>query len=234
MSEGPPFAEPGSGEHPEGDSQPRLGRDQGSGGGTSPLGPESPGGQGIPSAEELALADRKARRGSVVSFLKELPFLIITSVIIAYLIKTFLLQPFYIPTGSMQPTLLPGDHVLVNKVIYRLGSPQSGDVTVFKSPIDRRKDFIKRVIAVEGQEISVADGQVYINGVPQVEPYAVGGKNLQPESSSLVLKSDEVFVMGDNRSNSQDSRFFGPVAEDAIVGKAFVIYWPPSRIRILR
>lgn len=233
MTERPSFADAG-GEQEDGQAEPRLPDRTNPEDVSTPNPPDVSKGGEFSGAGEGTAVGKGTRDSAVLGFLKELPVLIITSVVIAFLIKTFLLQPFYIPTGSMQPTLLPGDHVLVNKVVYRYASPSRGDVTVFESPIDRRKDFIKRIIAADGQEIKVEDGQVFLDGVPIAEPYAVGLDNLQPDSGTTALKKDEFFVMGDNRSNSQDSRYFGPISKDAIKGKAFVIYWPPSRIQLLQ
>ena len=173
------------------------------------------------------------KRGELIAFLKELPILIITAVILAWLIKAFVLQPFYIPSGSMEPTLYPGDRVLVNKFIYRLQEPKAGDVIVFVPPGDTNRDFIKRIVAVQGQEVEVKTGKVYINGKARSEPYTMSSydsNNFGPERVPL----NNLFVMGDNRPNSQDSRVFGPLSKNSVVGKAFMIYWPPQRIRFLK
>jgi len=173
------------------------------------------------------------KRGELIAFLKELPILIITAVILAWLIKAFVLQPFYIPSGSMEPTLYPGDRVLVNKFIYRLQEPKGGDVIVFVPPGDTNRDFIKRIVAVQGQEVEVKTGKVYINGKARFEPYTMSSydsNNFGPERVPL----NNLFVMGDNRPNSQDSRVFGPLSKNSVVGKAFMIYWPPQRIRFLK
>jgi signal peptidase I len=172
------------------------------------------------------------KKGELIAFLKELPILIITAVILAWLIKAYVVQPFYIPSGSMEPTLYPGDRVLVNKFIYRFQEPKPDDIVVFVPPGNTHKDFIKRIIAVEGQEVEVRGGRVYVSGKAKAEPYVISvydSNNYGPERISL----NNVFVMGDNRPNSQDSRVFGPLSEEKIVGKAFMIYWPPQRIRLL-
>jgi signal peptidase I len=169
------------------------------------------------------------QESTTTSFLKELPLLIITAVVIAYLIKAFIIQPFYIPSSSMKPTFYPGDRVLVSKFVYWFTKPKPGDIVVFEAPRDTR-DFIKRVVATEGQTIEVRLGKVYINGKPRSEPYVNGGdySNFGP----IVVPKDAVFVMGDNRANSMDSRVFGPLPERRIIGKAFLIYWPPNRIQL--
>ncbi len=171
-------------------------------------------------------------RGDVLSFFRELPLLLVTAVIIAWLVKSFIVHPFWIPTGSMEPTLMPQDRVMVNKFIYRFTSPKRGDIVVFIPPGDSGKDYIKRVIALPGETIEVKEGQVYINGRPLKEPYVIN----EPDKSNygpLKVPEGHVFVMGDNRPNSADSRYFGPLPIDKIVGKAFLIYWPPWRIRLL-
>ncbi len=173
------------------------------------------------------------KKGELVVFLKELPILIITAVILAWLIKSFVVQPFYIPSGSMEPTLYPGDRVLVNKFLYRFKEPDAGNIVVFVPPGSTDKDYIKRIVAVEGEEIEAKDGKVYIDGKSKNEPYIINmykSSNYGPER----IPSDHVFVMGDNRPNSRDGRVFGPFSNDKIVGKAFMIYWPPRRIRILQ
>lgn len=173
------------------------------------------------------------KRGEFLGFLRELPVLIITAVVLAWLIKSFVIQPFYIPSGSMEPTLYPGDRVLVNKFIYSFEKTDPGDIVVFVPPGSTDKDFIKRIVATEGQEIEVEGGKVHINGHEKSEPYVIctyDSNIYGPERVPL----NNVFVMGDNRPNSQDSRVFGPLNKNAIVGKAFMIYWPPQRIRFLK
>jgi len=183
--------------------------------------------------EKKDLSDLKEeRKGELTAFLKELPILIITAVVLAWLIKTYVVQPFYIPSGSMEPTLYPGDRVLVNKFIYKFQEPKPGNIVVFVPPGNTNKDFIKRIIAVEGQQVEVRSGKVFVNGKVKSEPYTISmydSNNYGPERIPL----DSVFVMGDNRPNSQDSRVFGSLPEDSLVGEAFMIYWPPQRIRLL-
>lgn len=173
------------------------------------------------------------RDGSLYSFFRELPVLLVSAVLIAFVLKVYVVQPFWIPTPSMVPTLMPDDRVLALKFIYRFTDPKPGDIVVFVPPNEKSKDYIKRVVAVGGQRIKIVDGVVYINGKPLAEPY------LSPDSADSGSMAEQrippgkVFVMGDNRPNSLDSRVFGPVSVDAIVGKAVVIYWPLDRIRLL-
>lgn len=139
----------------------------------------------------------------------------------------FVSQNYVIERESMQPTLHSGDMVLVNKLGYRLGfGPVRGDVVVFHAwPQAGEKDFVKRVVGVPGDSVSVREGHVEIDGVPVEEPYLIGAETT-PDSGPIVLGPDDYYVMGDNRSNSVDSRAYGPLPRDRIVGKAWITYWP--------
>jgi signal peptidase I len=166
---------------------------------------------------------------------------------VALLIKAFLLQAFYIPTASMDPTLVEDDRVLVNKLSYRVGDVQRGDIIVFHRPegapgtID---DFIKRVIALPGETISFSDGTVFVDGRSLIEDYVHGaptnsdqvipGCDTTPAvSDTCQVPAGMVFVMGDNRVASWDSRRFGPIGESTIVGRAFLKVWPLGDIGFL-
>ncbi len=172
------------------------------------------------------------RKKSVV---REYAEAILIAVLLALLIRTFVVQAFKIPSGSMIPTLLVGDHILVNKFIYRFRDPARGDVVVFKYPVDEHRDFIKRVIGVGGEDVYIKDRQIYVNCRPP-EPSCLSIKDpwgyyedrlgLGGESFGPVhVPPDSYFVMGDNRNNSQDSRYWGFVRKDKIKGQAFIIYW---------
>ncbi|EMS80125.1 signal peptidase I [Desulfotignum phosphitoxidans] len=170
---------------------------------------------------------------------------ILIAVVIALFIRTFLVQAFKIPSGSMLETLQIGDQILVNKFIYGVKipftdgqvlipfkDPQPGDIVVFKYPEDPSKDFIKRVVAVAGDTVSIVDKQLYVNGDPVTdEPYAMYSRlpthvdNMSP----VQVPENKLFVMGDNRDNSHDSRFWGFVDLSAVKGKAFMIYWSWDR-----
>lgn len=173
-------------------------------------------------------------RDSFYAFFRELPFLLVVAVLIAFFLKAFIIQPFWIPTGSMIPTLMPNDRVLAVKFIYRFTEPKPGDIVVFLPPNGESKDYIKRVIAVGGQTIAIKDGKVYVDGKPLNEPYLSPELYDSGSMDELKVPEGHVFVMGDNRPNSLDSRVFGPVPVSTIIGKAVLIYWPPSRIRLLR
>ena len=161
-------------------------------------------------------------------------------VVIALVAQMFLVQAFWIPSASMVPTLNEGDRVLVNKLAYRAHDVRRGDVIVFDRPQeaangdDEIKDLIKRVVAVEGDTIELHEGDVYINGERIEEPYLNDDAPTTPDTGGCTnsgedrweLSEDTVFVMGDNRTNSSDSRCFGPIAEDTIVGRAVVKLLP--------
>ncbi|MCQ3805710.1 MAG: signal peptidase I [Acidimicrobiaceae bacterium] len=166
---------------------------------------------------------------------------------LALLIRTFLVQAYYIPSSSMADTLHEDDRVMVNKLSYRFGEVGRGDVIVFSKPDNAPgviNDFIKRVIALPGETISFAAGQVLIDGELQTEPYV--GSNLTfangqllncannpPAADRCLVPEGMVFVMGDNREGSTDSRVFGPIDIDSIVGRAFIKLWPLGDIGFL-
>jgi signal peptidase I len=166
--------------------------------------------------------------------------LVASALTIALLIKTFLFQAFVIPTDSMVPTLKPGDRILVNKVSYKLHDVNRGDIVVFSAPpgqeTDGVKDLVKRVIGLPGETIEARDGKVVIDGRALEEPY-VNPKCGGPVSGAALRKqeipADHVFVMGDNRCQSKDSRVFNPIPIDTIVGRAFFRLWPVSRLKFL-
>jgi len=132
---------------------------------------------------------------------------------------------------SMQPTLHAGNFVLVNKVAYKLGSPERGDVVVFRYPPDPEQvPYIKRIIGLPGDKISIYDGKVYANGQLLVEPYIASATR---QGGEWTVPADSLFVMGDNRNNSSDSRSWGMVPMENVIGKALVVYWPPDKWGVL-
>ncbi len=209
------------------------------------------------TSERASLEDppppRKRDRG-FLSFLGELPVLIVVAFALAILLKTFVVQAFYIPSGSMEPTLEPGDRVLVNKALY---SPDRGDIVVFEDPADGAgpdqglvggvlhwlseglgfarpgsEDFIKRVIGVPGDEIRIRGDIVFLNDEPLDEPYVTEeARASMTNYGPVTVPAESLFVMGDNRGDSNDSRAgLGFVPLDKVVGGAFVTIWPPSRV----
>jgi len=211
-----------------------------------PSGSEEPAG-GFTLSEPRP-ADQEERR----SFLRELPILFIVALAVAIVLKTFVVQAFFIPSGSMEPTLEPGDRVLVQKVVY---GPDRGDVIVFSDPQGRpgpdrgivggffhwlsstlgierpeHEDFIKRVIGLPGETVELRDGRLFVDGVRIREPYLKGAVDTR-DYGPVRVPEGALFVLGDNRLNSNDSRFgLGFVPVDKVVGRAFAIVWPPSRV----
>ena len=153
------------------------------------------------------------------------------ALLVAFVVKTFLVQAFYIPSGSMLPTLQEQDRVLVNKLSYDLHDVHRGDIVVFKGPEQAKgqvKDLIKRVIGLPGDTVEAHDGQLYVNGQPLREPYLGPGITTGPLELQQI-PPHHYWVMGDNRGNSKDSRFFGAIDKSLIIGRAFVRVWPVSR-----
>ena len=189
--------------------------------------------------EEVLPGTKTKRRKSVV---REYAEAILIAIVLALFIRTFVIQAFKIPSGSMKPTLLVGDHILVNKFIYgiklpftdkiliSLGEPERGDVVVFKFPLDTRKDYIKRVIGLPGDRVELVDKQLLINGRPTEDPnanYSMSGSMRM--YGPVTVPADHLFVMGDNRDESSDSRVWGFVPRAYLKGKAFLIYWSWDR-----
>jgi signal peptidase I len=170
---------------------------------------------------------------------------IVGAILLALVVKVFLLQAFYIPSLSMYPTLREGDRVLVNKLSYRLHDVNRGDVIVFERPASETSsnipDLIKRVVGLPGESISFIDGAVYVDGKRLDESYLSDGTvtssanapNKCTAEVPCVVPSGQVWVMGDNRSDSKDSRYFGSIDESTIVGRAFVTVWPLGRFGLL-
>jgi signal peptidase I len=164
-------------------------------------------------------------------WLLEMVVLFACAALLAQGVKTWIVQPYVIPSGSMIPAIAVGDHVLVNKFVYRFGMPKHGDVVIVDDPTGKTPMLIKRVIAVGGEKVDVKDGSVYVNDVKLVEPYTYG-KPSEPGPYPLptVVPEGYVWVMGDNRTNSQDSRWIGPQPVQDVHGQAFFTYWPVDRM----
>ena len=187
----------------------------------------------------------KRLSGKTKSRLRENVEAIALAVILALFIRTFVVQAFKIPSGSMKQTLLIGDHILVSKFIYGVklpvigktlipfSEPIKGDIIVFKFPEDPEKDFIKRVVAVSGDVVEIRDKKVFINGKLQQHPFGYhtdpmiipGGNQPRDNFGPVKVPPNSLFVMGDNRDQSYDSRFWGFVDLKAVRGKALIIYW---------
>ncbi|MGH2788041.1 MAG: signal peptidase I [Actinomycetota bacterium] len=222
---------------------------------------------GAPGAET---PKKKKRKRPLRHQLIELPILVLIAFLIAVLVKTFVAQAFFIPSASMRPTLHEGDRVIVEKISYLFSEPERGDVIVFSKdvlgrtddlpwyddaraflrellglPTGKEEDYIKRVVAVEGDTVRYEGRprKLEINGEVIDESYIRGGEDhlsqpfvardcrrfeMEVEGNGCLVPPNTVFVMGDNRNNSQDSRVIGPIGEDKVVGKAFIIIWPPG------
>ncbi len=186
-----------------------------------------------------------AGKGEKKSVFREYFEAIVIAVLLALFIRTFVVQAFKIPSGSMLPTLQIGDHLLVSKFLYGIKMPftgtllvpfkkvAQGDVVVFRFPKDRSVDYIKRVIGTPGDTVEIRDKKVFVNGKPIVDLHAhiTSATILDTKSSPrdnlgpILVPEDRIFVMGDNRDNSYDSRFWGFVDQKDVLGKAFILYW---------
>jgi signal peptidase I len=205
----------------------------------------------------MADGDRVRDRWSFGSALRELGLLVVMAVVIAVVVKSFVAQAFYIPSGSMLPQLQVNDRVVVSKISYRLHDPRRGDIVVFdapggapeaSSPLLRRAlrglvesvgilapstdEYIKRVVALPGERVEGQGGRVLVDGREVVEPYLPEG-TVTADFPAVVVPPGTVFVLGDNRSNSADSRVFGPVPRPTVVGRAILRVWPLSHASFL-
>lgn len=218
----------------------------GEGGGVPSHGDIPPQGSGPPGGEDADdLADGDAPSGTptqrALRVLIEWVLIAICALGLALLMRTFLVHAYRIPSGSMEPTLLVGDRVVAYKLGYRLHDINRGDVVVFGNPNGAHEadDLIKRVIAVGGETLELNEGFVFIDGQLLDEPYLVSAGSTFPktpipgcvntaESDRCEVPEGKLLVLGDNREASRDGRYFGPVDGDAVVGRAFMKYWPPS------
>ena len=191
-------------------------------------------------ADEAPPTRRSSRRAAARNLVEWIVILGV-ALLVATLARAFLLQAFYIPSASMVPRLEVGDRVLVNKLSYRFGDIERGDLVVFDRPdCDQSdpeiEDLIKRVVALEGETVEGRNGAVFIDGEPLAEPYLTNGTTTGP-FPAFEVPEDHIWVMGDNRSNSKDSRILcgrpTPIPQDSIQGRAFVVIWPLSSISTL-
>jgi signal peptidase I len=204
-------------------------------------------------------AKRGRRQQGALAVVRETAVLVVLAILLAVLFKTFLVQAFYIPSGSMEPTLNVSDRVLVEKVSYRFGEVKDGDVIVFvhdlpgvepesSNPVARffsslgqavgvappsDRDFIKRVVGTPGDRITCQQGKLYRDGSLVNEPYLAPGTSTE-NCTPTTVQPGQLYVMGDNRNNSEDSRTFGPIERSSVVGRAFVRIWPLSHTGFLR
>lgn len=164
------------------------------------------------------------KRGRFLRPIREIIETVVLTVVIFAVINT-VTGRFRIEGPSMMPNLQQGQYVIINKIVYRLGSPQRGDIIVFHHPRNPGRDLIKRIIGLPGETVQIRDGKVYADGVPLEEPYVFYDSHY---SVQYELGPDEYFVLGDNRPNSDDSHNWGTLAREKIVGKAWLSYWPPT------
>jgi signal peptidase I len=197
------------------------------------------------------------RRSSAADVGRELAFLVVMAVAIAVVVKALVAQAFYIPSGSMLPQLQINDRVVVSKVAYRLHDPRRGDIVVFDAPTGAPKDdralparlardllqsiglsapstdeYIKRVIALPGERVEGRDGKVFVDGLEVVEPY-LPPSTTTGDFPAVIVPPGTLWVMGDNRGNSADSRVFGPVRRSTVVGRAILRVWPVTHTSFL-
>lgn len=214
--------------------------------------PEAEQAQQAPEATKPAKAPKapKEGRGGALAFVRELVVLVVTAIVLAVGVKTFVAQAFYIPSGSMLPQLQVNDRIVVSKLAYRLHDPRRGDIVVFDSPTPQPEverslpgkvvrglgqalgvtppstdEFVKRVIGLPGETVESRGGKVYVNGREVVEPYLPAGTSTS-DFAPVVVPENSVWVLGDNRANSADSRVFGAIRESTIVGRVVVRVWP--------
>jgi len=196
-------------------------------------------------------------RSSALQVVRELGLLVVMAVVIAVAVKSLVAQAFYIPSGSMLPQLQINDRVVVSKVSYRLHDPRRGDIVVFDAPggaprstsplvtralrsvvqsvglaAPSTDEYIKRVVAMPGERVEGHDGKVFIDGRELVEPYLPGGTTTS-DFAAVIVPPGTLWLMGDNRGNSADSRIFGPVRRSTVVGRAFARVWPLNHTSFL-
>lgn len=207
----------------------------------------------IPESAAASVGEHEEKRRSL---LHELPLLLLVAFLIAFGVKSVVAQAFFIPSESMEATLKVGDRVLVSRLSYRMHDPRRGDVVVFTSPYENGKDdrnlpvrvihgilesvglrqpstedFIKRVIGLPGETVEGKNGKVYIDGRELVEPYL--NEETIPGFEPKKVPEGKLWVMGDNRNQSQDARVFGPIDKDKLIGRAILRIWPIPRIGFL-
>ncbi len=173
------------------------------------------------------------------AFFLDLIETVVIALAIFVVVYLFLVQPHQVKGRSMVPNFEDGEYLLTDKVSYKIGQPSRGDVIVFKAPENEKYDYIKRIIGVPGDTVSISGGRVYINGIRLEEDYlpqdfVTRGGSYLSEGDSVVVEDGEYFCVGDNRSHSSDSREWGMVPQENIIGRAWFRYWPPGSIELLK
>ncbi len=182
------------------------------------------------SAHPTDRAESKAKRSGCLGFFIDTVETILLALVL-FLAINALSARVRVENVSMQPTLKPGEFLLVNRVAYTFGEPSIGDIVVFHAPGVGDMDYIKRVVALPGDQVRITDGLVYVNNQPLYEPYIAEAPRY---AGTWDVPPDQYFVLGDNRNNSSDSHMWGFVPSDDIVGRALLIYWPLSEVTLLR
>jgi len=178
---------------------------------------------------------RPFRRNVLLRSLLELPVMLLISFVLVFgFVRPVIASSFYIGSESMVPTLQVWDRLLINKLAYDIQGPERGDIVLFRDPHGGKEPLIKRVVGLPGDTVRIRGGRLFVNGEPQKEPYVAERPCVRaaPKTCSfgpVRVPKGHVFVMGDNRANSYDSRFFGPIPEESIIGEALVRFWPPGR-----
>lgn len=179
--------------------------------------------------------DKKPKWQAISEFFWEMVRVAIISLAIILPVRYFLIQPFYVKGASMEPNFFDHEYLIIDEISYRFNHPERGDIVVFKYPKDPKQYFIKRVVGKPGEKIEIQDGGVYINGTKLNEAYLPGEvETVLPLRGygEVTLGSDEYFLLGDNRSQSLDSRIFGPVKRDFIIGRTWIRGWPFNRVTV--
>jgi signal peptidase I len=171
--------------------------------------------------------------------LLELPVLLLISFVLVFgFVRPVVASPFYVGSASMVPTLKVWDRLLINKLAYDIEEPRRGDIVLFESPDGADEPLIKRVVALPGDRVELRSGELFVNGARADEPYlrretCVRGMPKTCSFGPKTVPQNHVFMMGDNRANSLDSRFFGPVPEENLIGEALFRFWPPDRVGLI-
>jgi len=179
--------------------------------------------------EKMKRNNRDTKKGKK-SMIRELLETVISAGIIAFIIITFIGQVTVVKGASMEPTLHNNERLIANKISYRFETPERGEIIIFRPPLEIKRNYIKRIIGIPGDKIEIANGEIYLNDKKLEEPYV---KNRSYENMPpTIVPDDSFFVLGDNRPNSSDSRYWGFVPRKNVVGRAWIVFWPLNRIRL--
>ena len=179
------------------------------------------------------------RGGAILSSILEMAQVIAVSLIIVFLVRSYLIQPFLVKGASMEPNFYDGNYLIIDEITYRVRPPQRDEVIVFKFPRDTKQYFIKRIVGLPNERVEIKDQKIRIFSSEFPNGQELNENYLQPEditkgNITLQLGPNEYFVLGDNRLFSSDSRYWGPVSKDLIVGRAWIRAWPPNEISVFK